>query len=101
MQYIVDEMIDFDHAIGKVIEFARNDGNTLVIITADHETGGLSLVAGNFSTGAVEGKFTTSNHTGVMIPVFAYGPGAEQFSGIYQNSDIFHKMFSAFRFKKK
>ena len=101
MQYIVDEMIDFDHAIGKVIEFARNDGNTLVIITADHETGGLSLVAGNISTGAVEGKFTTSNHTGVMIPVFAYGPGAEQFSGIYQNSDIFHKMFRAFRFKKK
>lgn len=100
-QYIIDEMIDFDNAIGKVIDFAKKEGNTLVVITADHETGGFTLVGGDINTGQVEGKFTTGNHTGVMIPVFAYGPGAEQFSGIYQNSDIFHKMMSAFRFKKK
>lgn len=100
-QYVVDEMIDFDNAIGKAIEFAKKDGKTLVVITADHETGGLSIVDGDMKTGYVEGKFTTGNHTGVMIPVFAYGPGAEQFSGIYQNTDIFHKMMSAFRFKKK
>jgi alkaline phosphatase len=50
-------------------------------------------------TGKVEGKFTTGSHTGVMIPVFAYGPGAENFSGMYENNEIFHKMMSAFRFK--
>ncbi len=100
-QYIVDEMIDFDNAIGKVLDFAKKDGNTLVVITADHETGGFSLNGGDMKTGLVEGKFTTGSHTGVMIPVFAFGPGAEQFSGIYENTDIFHKMMSAFRFKKK
>ena len=99
-QYIVDEMIDFDNAIGKVLDFAATDGNTLVVITADHETGGFSIVGGDMQTGSVEGKFTTGNHTGVMIPVFAYGPGAEQFSGIYQNTEIYNKMIKAFGFKK-
>jgi alkaline phosphatase len=98
--YIINEMIDFDQAVGKVLDFAAADGNTLVVITADHETGGFSIIGGDMETGKVEGKFTTGSHTGVMIPVFAYGPGAEQFSGIYQNTDIFHKMIKAFRFKK-
>ncbi len=100
-QYIVDEMIDFDNAIGKVLDFAAADGNTLVIITADHETGGFSLIGGDMKTGTVEGKFTTEHHTGVMIPVFAFGPGSDRFSGIYQNTDIYKKMAEAFRFKTK
>lgn len=99
-QYIIDEMIDFDNAIGKVLDFAKKEGNTLVIITADHETGGFSIIGGDMKTGQVEGKFTTGSHTGVMIPVFAFGPGAEKFSGIYENTDIFHKMMSAFGFTK-
>lgn len=99
-QYIVEEMIDFDQAIGKVLDFAEKDGNTLVIITADHETGGFSVNKGDTKTGMVEGKFTTGSHTGVMIPVFAYGPGSEKFAGIYENNTIFHKMVEAFRFKK-
>lgn len=100
-QYIVEEMIDFDNAIGKVLDFAAADGNTLVIITADHETGGFSLVGGDMKTGTVEGKFTTGHHTGVMIPVFAFGPGSEKFSGIYENTDIYKKMYEAFGFSKK
>ncbi len=99
-QYIVEEMIDFDNAIGKVLEFASKNKNTLVIITADHETGGFTINGGNTKTGVVEGKFTTGSHTGVMIPVFAFGPGSEKFSGIYENNEIFHKMMSAFRFSK-
>lgn len=100
-QYIMDEMVDFDNTIGKVLDFAAKDGNTLVIITADHETGGFSLVDGDMKTGKVEGKFTTTHHTGVMIPVFAFGPGAEQFSGIYDNTAIFDKMMQSFQFKVK
>lgn len=99
-KYIVDEMIDFDNAIGKVLEFAKKDGNTLVIITADHETGGFSINKGDTKTGMVEGKFTTGSHTGVMIPVFAYGPGSEKFAGFYENNEIFHKMMRAYKFKK-
>lgn len=88
---IISEMIDFDQAIGEVLEFAKKDGNTLVIVTADHETGGYSIV-GEDEDGNIEGKFTTDYHTGTMIPVFAYGPGAENFSGIYENTAIFEKM---------
>lgn len=101
-QYIVNEMVDFDKAIGVALDFAAKDGNTLVIVTADHETGGFSLVEGcDMKTGKVVGKFTTTDHTGVMIPVFAYGPGAESFSGIYENTAIFTKMLNAYNFKIK
>ncbi len=100
-RYIIDEMLDFDKAIGAALDFAEKDGNTLVIITADHETGGFSINGGDFTTGKVEGKFTTGGHTGVMIPVFAYGPGAEVFSGIYENTAIFDKIVRAFRFKSR
>lgn len=88
---IISEMIDFDQAIGEVLDFAKRDGNTLVIITADHETGGYSIV-GEDEDGKIEGKFTTDYHTGTMVPVFAFGPGAENFSGIYDNTAIFEKM---------
>jgi alkaline phosphatase len=100
-QYIINEMLDFDNAIGKALDFAAKDGNTLVIITADHETGGFSLINGDMKTGCVDGMFTTNDHTGVMIPVFAYGPGAESFIGIYENTAIFHKMLNAFDFKSR
>lgn len=95
---VVDEMIDFDRTIGKVLDFAKKDKKTLIVITGDHETGGLTLTNGNISTGRVEGKFTTEGHTGVMVPVFAYGPGAEAFTGIYHNNTIFNKLLNAFGF---
>jgi alkaline phosphatase len=100
-QYIVNEMVDFDNAIGKALAFAEEDGSTLVVITADHETGGFSLTGGDMATGKVEGKFTTTHHTGVMIPVFAYGPGAENFIGIYDNTSIFQKMMYALGLTKE
>jgi alkaline phosphatase len=90
--YIVTEMLDFDRTIGEVLKFASQNGETLVVVTADHETGGFSINGGSLETGLVEGKFTTGSHTGVMVPVFAYGPGAEQFSGILENTDIFQKI---------
>lgn len=85
-------MIDFDQAIGDALRFADQDGETLVIVTADHETGGLSLLAGDQSTGSVSGNFSTNDHTGVMVPVFAYGPGAQAFMGVYQNTELFKKI---------
>ncbi len=97
-QYIVNEMLDFDKAIGEAFDFADKDGNTLVIITADHETGGFSL-NGLSKDGKVEGKFTTGGHTAVMIPVFAYGKGAELFAGFYKNNEIFDKIMKAYNFK--
>ncbi len=99
-EYIRQELMDFDAAIGKVLDFAAKDGNTLVIVTADHETGGFSL-SGNEedkTQNNIDPKFTTKNHTAVMVPVFAFGPGADLFMGIYQNTAIFDKMIMLFDF---
>jgi alkaline phosphatase len=86
-------MADFDEAIGVALEFAQKDGNTLVIVTADHETGGYALVGGSVAEKKVEGKFITKNHTGIMVPVFAFGPGAEAFAGFGDNTLIGKKIF--------
>ncbi|MEZ4829937.1 MAG: alkaline phosphatase [Bacteroidia bacterium] len=94
--YIVSEMIEFDEVIGKVLDFAEADRHTLVIITADHETGGLGINAGSaMRQDLLKTRFTTSGHTAQMVPVFAYGPGAEAFAGIYENTEIFYKMVKA------
>ncbi|MEX1212160.1 MAG: alkaline phosphatase [Balneolaceae bacterium] len=91
MAYIIEEMHDFDAAVGAVMEFARQDGNTLVVITADHETGGTALDQVDITNHTVTGNFTTGSHTGAMVPVFAYGPGSEQFAGVYHQSEIYFK----------
>ncbi|WP_163322951.1 alkaline phosphatase [Draconibacterium mangrovi] len=90
--YIVEDMLDFDQTIGKALEFAAKDGETLVLVTADHETGGMALTGGDMSTGRVKADYPTTGHTAVMVPVFAYGPGAEEFMGIMKNTDIHDKM---------
>jgi len=92
--FVAMEMIDFDKAIGNALTFAKNYGNTLVIVTADHETGGMAISNGNYGEGKVSALFATKNHTGIMVPVFAYGPGAELFQGFQQNTDLFKKMMS-------
>ena len=94
--YLVEEMLDFDRAIGQVLEFASSNPGTLVIVTADHETGGFSIIDADANTGFVEGGFSTGSHTGVMVPVYAFGSHAETFNGTYQNTEIFYKMRAAF-----
>lgn len=96
--YIVNEMLDMDIAVGLALEFAAQNRETLVIVTADHETGGMTINGGNFETGTITARYTTGNHTAVMVPVFAFGPGAEEFMGIYNNTDIFHKIKKLFGF---
>lgn len=76
------------------MRFADADGQTLVIVTADHETGGLTLLDGNLKTGYVDGQFSTNDHTGVMVPVFAYGPHSLDFRGVYENTDIFARIMA-------
>jgi alkaline phosphatase len=94
MPYTVAEVMDFDQVIGKALEFADKDGQTLVIVTADHETGGLSLLDGDYSKGYVSGKFATNDHTAVPVPVFAYGPQSYRFRGVYENTELFYKIMS-------
>jgi alkaline phosphatase len=90
--FIVEEMLDFDRAIGVALEFAAKDKNTLIIITADHETGGFSVLDGNMETGMVTGAFNTGHHTGVAVPIFAFGPRSENFTGFMENTSIFQRI---------
>jgi len=90
----IDEYLSFDKVIGKALKFADDNGETLVLITSDHETGGLILFDGDYKTGKVTGTFTTNDHTGLPVPLLSYGPGAENFTGFLQNSDIPKKVIS-------
>lgn len=89
---LVEEIFDFDKAVGNVLEWAARDGETLVVVTSDHETGGLSLVNGDLEQGEVQVWFTTKGHSGVMVPVYAYGPGAENFTGVMENTEVSKKI---------
>ena len=92
LDLLMQEVHDFDRTIGRVLQWAEKDGETLVIVTADHETGGLTLVNGNKNENTIVGKFSTGGHSGVMVPVYAYGPMADQFTGIFENTAIFDKI---------
>ena len=85
----VREVIDFDDAVGAGLDFAATDGQTLVIITADHETGGFAVLGGSIENKTVnQTGFVHDKHTASMVPLFAYGPGSAVFSGIHDNIDI-------------
>ena len=90
--YLRAEMADFEQMLHAVLDFAQRDGHTLVVVTADHETGGVTLPTGDIEEGQNEVHFLWGNHTGCMVPVFALGPGAHLFSGIQQNVDIPNKI---------
>ena len=96
--YYLEEMFDFDRAIEVALDFAMQEKNTLVVITGDHETGGLGIPAGDLETHSIEVEFITDEHTGAMVPVFAYGPGSDKFTGIYENNELFDKFKSFYRF---
>jgi len=99
VEYMITEMNDFNRAVKAVLAKAEEDGNTLVIVTADHETGGFTL--GAAGTNGVDADysilsptFATTNHSAALVPLFAYGPGAERFTGVYENTEIFHRLVS-------
>lgn len=99
LPYLVTEVLDFDQTIAQAMAFADSNGETLVIVTGDHETGGLTLLGGDYKTGFVAGQFATADHTALPVPVFAYGPGAQLFTGTYENTEVFHKILKALNLK--
>ncbi len=94
-KYIISETIDFDKAVSVAFDFADKVPGTLVIVTADHETGGMAITGGNKEEGEVIAKYASGGHTPVMVPVFAYGEGADRFGGIYENTELFNKIKEA------
>lgn len=93
----ISEILDFDQTIKNVLAFAQANGETLVIVTADHETGGMALNEGS-KMKRPKLAFTTNGHTASLVPVYAYGPGSELFHGLYENTAIYQKMRQALGF---
>lgn len=101
---MIQEVLDFDKTLGIVLNYLKENPNTLLVVTADHETGGTSI--GKYydedsnrkkveNPEKVTISFNTDQHTGQLIPVLAKGIGSENFKGIYQNNEIYHKIFQA------
>ena len=86
--FAVEEILDFDRTVGAVLEWAAQDGETLVIVTADHSTGAMTLLGGNVEGQSVAVNYANTGHNGVALPVYAWGPGAEKFVGIYENTEL-------------
>jgi alkaline phosphatase len=84
----ISETFSFDLAVAEALRFADTNGETLVIVTADHETGGLTILDGDLETGHVLAIYNSDDHTPTVVPVFAYGPGSQAFCGTYVNTEI-------------
>ena len=83
----VEEILDFDRTIGDVLQWAAADGHTLVVVTADHATGALTLQDGNLEEGTIGVAFGNESHNGIAVPVYAWGPGSDAFTGIRENEE--------------
>ena len=99
--YVIEEVLDFDKAVGVALDYAVQQGNTLVVVTADHETGGFTMASelkiGPYKTmysdyNSIVPEFSTGGHSSTMVPVLSYGPKAHLFNGIYENTKI-HTLF--------
>lgn len=93
-RWLRSEMLDFDETVSAALQFAASDGETLVIVTGDHECGGIGLNEGA-SSKQFQVKYTARLHSAAMVPVYAYGPKAHLFSGVYNNTEIYYKIRQA------
>lgn len=92
IQYMVTELLDFDQGVGKALAFASRQKDTLLLVTADHDTAGFTTTSANVLIGGIEGQFVNNIHTPIWVPVFSFGPKSNRFTGFYDNTDIFFKL---------
>lgn len=93
---MIEEFRDFDLTIGAAINFVNSRDDTLLIITSDHETGGLQIL--KQAEGNIIIQWGTGSHTGIPVGVFSYGPGAGIFTGTMDNTDIHYKILDALNY---
>ena len=88
---MIVEMKEFNRTLQNMIDYVNNNPETLLVVTADHETGGTGVYYNGHkpgNEGPIKLNFSTSGHTGTVVPIFAYGPGAENFAGLMKNTDV-------------
>ncbi len=88
IERLVAEMAEFSNSVSVVLQWATRHPNTLMIVTADHETGGLRVLEENRSGLAPHVSWATSGHTATLVPVYARGPGAERIQPVMDNTGI-------------
>jgi alkaline phosphatase len=90
---LLAEMNDFSSAVTEALNFAKKNGNTLILITSDHETGGMFITKGDRDGSELELSYSTGSHTPSPVGIFAFGPGEELFKGLMNINDIGQKLF--------
>jgi len=95
----VRQTLLFDEAVRAAVDFALADGRTLVVVTADHETGGLTIPDGDLKGGQVKVHWSTKGHSAAPVPVYAIGPRSELFGGVYDNTEVPQRIAAALGIK--
>lgn len=88
---MIEEMQEFNRTLKALVEYVNEHPNTLLVVTADHETGGTGVGYKSHPVNEPQGlklNFSTKGHTGTVVPIFAYGAGAQEFAGIFQNREL-------------
>jgi alkaline phosphatase len=91
LQALKSSLIALDETVGIVMDLLRERGDILVIVTGDHETGGLQIGG---SWDAPEDVWGSRDHTGEAVPMFAAGPGAEALAGFDENTEVGKSLLS-------
>ncbi|MFG0327069.1 MAG: alkaline phosphatase [Phycisphaerales bacterium JB037] len=79
---------EVDAALRVALAFQREHPGTLIVLTADHDTGGLSLDSGDYESGRADTLWLSGNHTTHWVPIYAKGPGAGRFTGVHENRAV-------------
>lgn len=100
MDNMIAHLNAFDEAVKTAYDFAQKDGNTLVLVCADHETGGITPPEG-FTKDTIDFTFFTSTkHTDANVPLFGFGPGSKAVTGVVDNTDVYKIMANAINVTK-
>jgi len=86
--------LQVDWAVHSAVTFAQEKNDTLVLVTADHETGGITSSLSGDPPGKLSIHYATTSHTGIPVKFYAYGPGAELFRKPIDNTDIAKNIFN-------
>ncbi len=90
---LIVEMTEFDRTLKYLVDYVSRTPETLLVVVGDHETGGVSVGYNSHGVAQTEPlklTFSTKGHSGVLVPVFAYGEGAEEFGKVLKNYEIPH-----------
>ncbi len=90
MTRMVREVKEFSDSVQAALNWAAGRDDTLIIVTADHESGGLTAVSNNGANNDPGGLWKTTGHSLEDVPVYAWGKGAGAVSGFMKNTDLFN-----------